>query len=176
MQELGIHTNAARLGALTQQTLHHFVVALVDRTEHAMVQEQSIEVFWDLSFLLLLVGTWDPDMKETQSLLLGSLSRWTDQVRMCLMIRTRKVFANDAFPQGLPPHVRDGLTDWMSRLQVLLGIILPSRPSVSAGEGKTSSLLHLGPPTVDAQYQQAFELVKPSVRFGLLLVGSSVAR
>lgn len=41
---------------------------------------------------------------------------------------------------------------------------------------KSSTLLQLGLPTVDTQYQPAFEMVKPSARFGLLLVGSSVKR
>lgn len=62
-------------------------------------------------------------------------------------------------------------------MQVLLGLLLPPTAApTKVYHGKPSSLLQFGSPTVDTQYLSAFELVKPSARFGLLLVGSSVAR
>ena len=66
------------------------------------------------------------------------------------------------------------LQDHFARTQILLASLLP-QPCSTIPEnkpGKTNSLLYAGLPTVEQQFQSAVDLVKPSPRFGLLLVGS----
>lgn len=61
------------------------------------------------------------------------------------------------------------LAAYLARTQLVIEPLLP--PSASS-EG---SLLKYGTPAAEAQFVPAMELVKPSARFGLLLVpGSSV--
>ncbi|KAI0706115.1 hypothetical protein BC835DRAFT_1260582 [Cytidiella melzeri] len=158
IQALGIHTKTDRLTALTWSLLRRFVVSLVPHLNPGN-RELSAHETWDLAFLQLILECWGPTTQEQQSLLLASLP-WSTQANW-------------------PSDVRDGLSESLSRSQILLGLLLPPKISQSSAvpeHHKSSSLLQLGLPAVDAQYQPAFDLVKPSARFGLLLVGSSVTR
>lgn len=67
-------------------------------------------------------------------------------------------------------RIRESVNSYMARIRMLLGMLLPPAtdkdhlPSASKGI------------STDAQHQSTLELVKPSARFGLLLVGSSMSR
>ena len=67
-------------------------------------------------------------------------------------------------------EVRTEVTTAVSGMQLLFGLLLP--PSTSLLDVKKPGGLKAGTHPVEAQYQSAVELVKPSARFGLLLVGS----
>ncbi|EKM61326.1 uncharacterized protein PHACADRAFT_247861 [Phanerochaete carnosa HHB-10118-sp] len=60
-------------------------------------------------------------------------------------------------------------------MQLLFGLLLPSTPAF-VGEKRLHEASKAGSPPVELQSQTAVEVVKPSARFGLLLVGSSLAR
>lgn len=67
------------------------------------------------------------------------------------------------------------LQDHFARTQILLASFLPQPRSTipETKSDKTSSLFYAGLPTVEQQqFQSAVDLVRPSPRFGLLLVGS----
>ncbi|KAI0803332.1 hypothetical protein BC629DRAFT_1283940 [Irpex lacteus] len=158
-QTLGVHTKTERLSTVVQEILSRFVPAIVRRLGNGEGLVPTTQGHWDLAFLLLLVEAWGSDMGETRTLLLAHIPWSTDA--------------------EWPPNVRDSLAECLSRSQVLLGLLLPppALPTASTAEqSKSSGLLYLGLPTVDTQYHSAFELVKPSARFGLLLVGSSISR
>jgi conserved oligomeric Golgi complex subunit 1 len=95
---------------------------------------------------------------------------------MYYFVRPSYLFDANTIMKEWPSGLRENLTEFLSRVQLLLGLVLPQTivPSQPA-QTKPSSLLQLGLPNVDAQLQPALELVKPSTRFGLLLIGSSVA-
>lgn len=64
----------------------------------------------------------------------------------------------------------------LTRSQTLFSALLPlppDPPSSADPVGKGSCLLPHGLPSLDQQFQPAFDLAKPTARFGLLLVGST---
>jgi hypothetical protein len=59
--------------------------------------------------------------------------------------------------------------DDVARFQFILDALLPS--SMSKQHEEQPTLLRLGAPATDRQFQSALDIVKPSQRFALLLVG-----
>ncbi|KAI0095095.1 hypothetical protein BDY19DRAFT_988865 [Irpex rosettiformis] len=153
IETLGIYMDSERLGSLTRETLRHFIVDVIHELDKSKDRELSAQNSWDLIFLYLLAEGLGPTMQDTRSLLLSRLP-WPTETEW-------------------PPNARESLSQCLTRSQVLLGLLLPP-PAPLTEHSKSSTLLFLGVPTVDTQYQSAFELVQPSARFGLLLVGSSV--
>ncbi|KAI0347787.1 hypothetical protein BDW22DRAFT_1319545 [Trametopsis cervina] len=157
--ELGILAASETMGDLVRRLLHYFVVALLRHLDIEKDQQPPLQTVWDMAFLLVLVETWESDDRQTRSLVLSSVLPFTQK--------------------GLSADLRRNMSEWLSRVQVLFGLLLPATvppPAAVVDQGKPSSLLQLGVPLVETQYQPAFDLVKPSARFGLLLVGSSAAR
>ena len=75
----------------------------------------------------------------------------------------------------------DGIPECLSRMQVVFAPLFPP-PEVQAvssskeNVAKSAALLCYAPLTAEQHFQPALDLVKPSARFGLLLVGGSNVR
>jgi hypothetical protein len=71
------------------------------------------------------------------------------------------------------------ITEYFSRTQVLLAPLTPlasvsaAVPSTKDGHEKLTTLLSHGIPSSETPFLPVLELVKPSSRFGLLLVGNT---
>jgi len=128
---------------------------------------RQLQFFWDLWFLQHLTTAWDDlDVRAQLDDLIADV-----QEKLLSMGIQRSQLEGD-----------DSISEYLSRMQIILSPLFPP-PGVHftthSAKGKSnisSALLCYAPPTVEQQFQPALELVKPSARFGLLLVGNSTTR
>lgn len=155
IQQLGILRHQPRRDIIIQSTLQSMITSWVDN-EPQQLDEQHLQ---DLAFLLVVVD------------LFGSV--WAD-LSQSLEGRLK----THIYPTLAVNDLRRNATEYLARTQTLFSVLLPQvshgnsgNPPPDAGD-KLSSFLLFGTPSSSQQYHSAIELVKPSSRFGLLLVGN----
>ncbi|PCH33973.1 hypothetical protein WOLCODRAFT_94557 [Wolfiporia cocos MD-104 SS10] len=129
----------------------------------------DLQDYWDLKFLRKLMGLW----RHTAPDEFLALDEYISQLREQLV--------SDGITE---PHLDDDskLAEQLLRMQILFAPILPSSvnpptsPKINGKITKQSALLCHGDPMVDQHFQPALDTVKPSSRFGLLLLSSSLSR
>ncbi|KAH9932407.1 hypothetical protein B0H21DRAFT_780985 [Amylocystis lapponica] len=171
IQQLGIAVSSLRQRHLVGGTLQRFVSQILERLADAEVPlpQQDWQELCDLDFLRVIAGMWDSECEDVARRLDGRIAQKWEKLRAQGTGTTSQ------------QNLESALQDHLSRTQTLLAPLLPlpTSPTTSTRKTKTeksTSLLHHGLPMVEQQFQPAVELVKPSPRFGLLLVGSTAVR
>ncbi|KAH9937287.1 uncharacterized protein B0H18DRAFT_969951 [Fomitopsis serialis] len=139
--------------------------------KHEIVKKQEphrqLRLFWDLWFLQHLTTAWDDRDARAQ---LDDLISDVQEKLLSMGIK------------GYQLEGDDSISEYLSRMQIILSPLFPppevrlTTHSAKGKSNKSSALLCYAPPAVEQQFQPALELVKPSARFGLLLVGNSATR
>ncbi|KAI0962021.1 hypothetical protein AcV7_000961 [Taiwanofungus camphoratus] len=165
MQELGVNIDPTQCRRLVWPTFRSFVNKVQEyiNGEVTYQRERYLQYLWDLTFLRVLARLWGVESTQDVQSLDMPLSRIT-----------KKLIAEGTDQSQL--DMDKSLSDYLARTQILLSHILPQCAISLPAQGKTersASLLHHGLPVVEQQYQPAVEVVKPSPRFGLLLVDNT---
>ncbi|OBZ79452.1 hypothetical protein A0H81_01207 [Grifola frondosa] len=167
LQQLGISLNILRQQRLAVNTLRRFVMQWLDYVgmENTLLQSSQTQLYWDLLFLRKLAILWGTEFAKIVQRIDGSISSAQE-----------KLLAHGV--TAIQLDLDNPTQQYLSRTQVLLAPLLPppAMPTptspVKGKPEKPASLLYHGVPVVDQQFESAVELVKPSPRFGLLLVGA----
>ncbi|KIP05345.1 hypothetical protein PHLGIDRAFT_128964 [Phlebiopsis gigantea 11061_1 CR5-6] len=153
VQELGSLLDPTRVAHRAGQLLNSFTSQMLERLHGDSQLPASVkaDVAQDLAVLDILLSAWGAQFTSTQS-------------------RLRQV-ATDLLNKADFDSVRAEVTSAVVKMQLLFGLLLP--PSTSLADiRKPSGASKAGTHLAEVEYQTAVELVKPSARFGLLLVGS----
>ena len=155
-------------------------IDVTERTEPA----QALQYYRDLHFIRQLLHTWE--LPDTQAHLDSLISEMHEKVRGPGETMQLRHFLT--IPQLISLSVEqaqiedeDDVPEYLSRMQVVFAPLFPP-PEVQVASSaketaaKSGALLCYAPPAAEQHFQPALDLVKPSARFGLLLVGSSNAR
>ncbi|KAL4241838.1 Conserved oligomeric Golgi complex subunit 1 [Abortiporus biennis] len=149
----------------TEAKRREWVIPLLDDYAYRYLKHLHADVSsneqtaWDLMFIGVLLDSWGKGKSPTRLKIDEAISRSLSEAK--------------SDEDGMK-----AILECLSRTQVLLASLLPSLPSSSIPKTKTerpSSLLHFGSPSIGSQFEPVVDMVKPSPRFGLLLVGSSGA-
>ncbi|KZT75023.1 hypothetical protein DAEQUDRAFT_17744 [Daedalea quercina L-15889] len=128
---------------------------------------QGLQHYWDLWFVRHLTASWD--IQELRAQLDELIAR----------LREKLLSKGLKDPQL---EADNNMSEYLSRVQVIFAPLFPppevylAAPPTNDKSSKPSALLCYAPPAAEQQFQSTLELVKPSARFGLLLVGSPNGR
>lgn len=155
LQQLGGLLDPSRMHTRTQKLLGYFAVKFVERLQQKSDVTDSVkaELVKDLIFLHILVTAASPEDA-------GIGARLQEAVA--------KLCSEDL------ESTRNTMISSVSKMQLLFGLLLPSAP-IPAVE-KTPDASKTGSSAIEPSSQTALDVVKPSARFGLLLVGSALGR
>jgi len=165
MPELGMFVEPSTQRKFTEDTLKHFISSWLHRL-HSESSSTDLQDFCDLKFLQRLSEMWGSVWSDMAQELDGLTSE-----------KQTKLLSQDITTAQL--EIDLSIAEHLSRMQILLAPIFPphaiSGPSREANGKmeKTTSLLRYGAPVLEQQFQPAIDLVKPSSRFGLLLIGAN---
>ncbi|KAI0734707.1 hypothetical protein C8Q72DRAFT_807315 [Fomitopsis betulina] len=164
LQDFWAAIDPTRKKKLVSESIIH-LVSRVDATE-ITEPTRAVQYYWDVRFVRQLLDAWD--LADTQTQLDGQLANLREKLRS-LGVDRPQVEGDDSIP------------DYLSRMQVIFAPLFPPpevQVTTSANDKATKStvLLCYAPPAAEQHFQPALDLVKPSARFGLLLLGSSNTR
>jgi hypothetical protein len=120
----------------------------------------------DLAFLRTVVDLWGDSLEDVSRL----LEKKSAQVGMNVSILYFSTYFG-LFGLQLQSTFNMNTSEHLARTQILLAALLPQSSMSSITENdQRATLLPFGNPASETQFQSAVEVVKPSARFGLLLV------
>ncbi|KDQ63279.1 hypothetical protein JAAARDRAFT_188871 [Jaapia argillacea MUCL 33604] len=166
---LGMSHQPEARDRLAGECLRAFVLRLRESSQEHGWPSERVQSLWDLSFLSKL----------------AALRGFAD---IAASFKTKKNQISKAIHTSHKSPVTDEeVSEYLSRSQLLLtpllGPPLPCPPHLLDAKGKgrdkaekSTPLLHHGVPTADQPFRLPMDVVKPSARFGLLLVGSTAQR
>ncbi|CCM03137.1 uncharacterized protein FIBRA_05258 [Fibroporia radiculosa] len=178
---LSLSTSMYELGAFADPSysqhavgmLRSLIVSLLDNydLDEGLKEQADVQIYHDFRFMQKLVELWGNMRSEA-----------TDRLDSHL-----RSIGGKLLTQGIPVSLLDidrEISEQLSRMQNLITPLLPQPVSNSASltskgavnTGASSSLLRYGVPSVEQGSLPALDLVKPSARFGLLLVGTTTVR
>ncbi|GJE85819.1 vacuolar protein sorting-associated family 51 protein [Phanerochaete sordida] len=153
LQQLGGLLDPSRANVRTRRLLEgfatNFLRRLQENSEHPDLAQADVAK--DLVFLYVLVTAWPSDDAS-----IGS------QLREAATAMSSQDFDS----------ARVAMMSTVTKMQLLFGLLLPS----ASLEEKTHGQPKAKSPPIEPQSHTAIEVVKPSARFGLLLVGTSHGR
>ncbi|KZT02444.1 uncharacterized protein LAESUDRAFT_706143 [Laetiporus sulphureus 93-53] len=173
LHDISVYLEPAERTDLIANSLRDFFQAVRDSIQNAeqkgTTNQTDVQHFYDMIFLRKLACEWKsrlPDVLETLDHHLAATQKKLSQANVV----------------HLQLDVDGSIAEYLSRTQTLLSLLLPPHDIRVEMGGKTqthdqsNSLLPCGIPAVGQHLQPAMELVKPSARFGLLLVGGAALR
>ncbi|KAF8581650.1 hypothetical protein K439DRAFT_1618864 [Ramaria rubella] len=181
---LGLPRVALMNKGIIRKVLQEFQLALmakVSTNDHTWRWDQ-VQLLWDLTFLEILSSRQmaPSTTAEAGNGLTATLS--------LLRLRLQSVAPKDAFSR-LEAHIDRSIHLYLPRSQTLIAPLITTQTLLgphangngaesiaNAPKAKATALLSLGVPESDKDYRPAMETVRPSARFGLLLVGSTGMR
>jgi conserved oligomeric Golgi complex subunit 1 len=171
LQELGIITDSPRRDGIIKQTLYQFLDTLTKGEVHRMEHGHRRNIL----FLQKLLDEWDSNWLESAGPLRAKLK---DLTVVCYgVVLANRILTNSKAENA--ENEKDKLSSYLAGTQTLLASLFPRvKHEVSAivkGD-KKSALLRHGIPTAAQDIQPSIDIVKPSPRFGLLLVGGADIR
>ncbi|KAF9814523.1 hypothetical protein IEO21_05074 [Rhodonia placenta] len=163
IQDLGVFIDSERRQRIAADSLRDLIIRMLDQIylPIRVSGRMSAQDVWDLRFIRGITELWG--------------NAWSGIVhRLEWMVSKMQ----EKQPQL---DIDKSLAENLSRVQILLAPMLPppslSEPSASLSDrGKSAGLLCYGQPVIEQQFHSALDLVKPSARFGLLLVGNTAVR
>ncbi|GBE77732.1 hypothetical protein SCP_0106140 [Sparassis crispa] len=164
-QQLGMSIHSARQQPLVEVTLRRYINRLHDHIgcNESTVLRENMQDLWDLAFLRRVACMWGD----------GEWLKVVQQLDTRMVQLRSKLIEQGASETQL--EFDGALSEYLSRTQTLIHPFLPPSPSPSV-KSKSTSLLRHGQPAVEQHVQPVLELVKPSPRFGLLLVGGGTVQ
>ncbi|KAL6310178.1 hypothetical protein BKA93DRAFT_814474 [Sparassis latifolia] len=164
-QQLGMSIHSARQQPLVEVTLRRYINRLHDHIgcNESTVLRENMQDLWDLAFLRRVACMWGD----------GEWLKVVQQLDARMVQLRSKLIEHGASETQL--EFDGALSEYLSRTQTLIHPLLPPSPSPSV-KSKSTSLLRHGQPAVEQHVQPVLELVKPSPRFGLLLVGGGTVQ
>lgn len=180
LQDFWAAVDPTRKKKLVSESIIH-LVSRVDATE-LTEPTRAVQYYWDVRFVRQLLDAWD--LADTQTQLDGQLANLREKVRSLSEVVRLDLTIAQLRSLGVDrPQVEgdDSIPDYLSRMQVIFAPLFPPpevQVTTSANDKATKStvLLCYAPPAAEQHFQPALDLVKPSARFGLLLLGSSNTR
>ena len=195
IQRLGLSRAALSSHEVTIKALWGFrdaVGAEISMGSHIWGRELA-QLLWDLTFLQQLPSARLGERVEAEDPLARALSRlWLQvgHIRFRCPTHNPVPQLRSSTPEEiltkLTVHVDHTIDQYLLRSQTLLASLLipitPSQKAIENGNGvplastarmKPTVLLPFGAPESDQDFKPAMETVKPSTRFGLLLVGGT---
>ncbi|KAJ7446473.1 Vps51/Vps67 domain-containing protein [Mycena galericulata] len=178
IQELAVSRSRGRQNTVADKTLRVFITEWVG---DGWTQDGA-QALRDIALLRRLADLRTPEWEDVCQLLDSKAQEYEEQVGIP---SSEHIIVFNDHPQlqqasSLPTANgwNDGASDYLSRTQTLFAPLLPLQSpmrTLDSSTDKFAPLLPFGSPATDQQqFQPAVELAKPSSRFGLLLVGTSV--
>jgi hypothetical protein len=172
LQELGIITDSSRRDSMIKQTLYQFLDMLtqgeIRRMEHSGHRR-------NLLFLQKLLEEWDSKWLESAGPLKTKLK---DLIEVCSGVVLAKQTLTNLKVENVESE-QDKLSSYLAGTQTLLASLFPRVKHeigmLGKGDNKGALLRH-GIATAVQDVQPCIDIVKPSPRFGLLLVGGADIR
>ncbi|KAJ3555319.1 hypothetical protein NM688_g2642 [Phlebia brevispora] len=156
LQQVGSLLDVVRQTEWAPELLNNFAGGLVLALDKQHpVKKNLAQYLYDLAFLLRISSSWGSTTEATSNMLRAKLAELSGTPE-----RSSTTSSN----------ITD-MAEHLSRMQHLLGVLLPSSSSHVSQE-KSSSLLQFGSPSSENQYQPTLQLVKPSARFGRTVSGN----
>lgn len=168
LQELGIALQTPRRDTVAKQTLLRFLYALAEGHDTEMIK---VGHRWNLLFLQKLLDKWDPDWLQNAEPL---QSKMRDLVGFSYSLFVLRLISS---LQALEFDAETQVSSYLTGTQTLLASLFPTvdREITSTGKvDKSVALLRHGlPSTPGKDTHPTVDVVKPSTRFGLLLVANT---
>ncbi|KZT30827.1 hypothetical protein NEOLEDRAFT_1053694 [Neolentinus lepideus HHB14362 ss-1] len=133
------------------ETLRAFITSLLGSADGELSGVSANDIFPDLLFLRKVIELWGDGWHDVSELITSAMEKLGTELNTVS---------------------EDSISDSLFRTQLLLEPLLP-RMALKGNSGKQTALLRLGPPAPESTVNPVIDLVKPSVRFGLLLVEST---
>ncbi|KAF8526448.1 hypothetical protein JB92DRAFT_1113946 [Gautieria morchelliformis] len=174
LDRLGLSRSALVTKGVTKQVMQDFQTAVAQKVTATTSdwRRDEVQLLWDLTFLRQLSDVPPKGITEAEDAISRKLTHSHE----------RSVVSKDIVLK-LQGHIDHSINEYLPRAQILLAPLLnfsTLRKSTANGNAevpttavKPASLLPLGVPKTDQDFRPAVETVKPSPRFGLLLVGST---
>ncbi|EPQ60419.1 hypothetical protein GLOTRDRAFT_31166 [Gloeophyllum trabeum ATCC 11539] len=179
VHQFGMAYRPESMRGQADETLRSFMTSILTSAESEISKFDSGEALGDLVFLQKLVELRGDDWLDTSNSITSTIAMLRRKVSLILATSSRLLthshFHTPKFPESSPPvSLEDSSLDYLRRTQLLLDPLLP--PITQEGNEKQTSLLRFGLPSAESNAYPVIDLVKPSARFGLLLIENSTLR
>jgi conserved oligomeric Golgi complex subunit 1 len=196
LDRLGLSRPTLVTKGVIEQVLRHFRSAVAQKlsVESVTWGQEVVQLLWDLTFLRQLSCTPSDVSGEAADALSQEISHLREQVSHAIChnnsidhninAQVQSAASEDVLLQ-LQVHIDHSIEKYLPRSQTLLSPLLTvsthrkphtngnAEIATTTPKMNPTALLPLGAPKADQDFRPAIEIVKPSTRFGLLLVGST---